>query len=66
MRKRKHSRKYVERIIANESCYTRADVVRVYRQIWRTAHTYNDVIEKLTLCDVDTIRWVLRLGKYAE
>lgn len=62
--KRKHTSRYVENIIANESNYTIDDVVRLYRERQGNANTYYDVIDKLTYCDVDSIRWVLRLGKY--
>ena len=61
----KHTEHYVEKIISYANL-TRNDVVECFRQKGMGNRSYRDAINYLRKCDVDTIRWILRLGKYAE
>lgn len=66
MRKRKHSYGYVTRIIAYESNMTERDVIRIYHERYGVNRTFSEIIEEFRYCNVDTIRWMLSIGKYAK
>lgn len=63
--KYKHTEHYVEKIISYANL-TRIDVMVRFVQKGMGNRSYSDAINYLRKCDVDTIRWILRLGKYAE
>lgn len=65
MRNYKHTEHYVENIISDANL-TRNDVMSHFRQKGMAQRSYRDAINYLRSCDVDTMRWILRLGKYAE
>ena len=61
--KRKHTEHYVEKIISYANL-TRRDVEVAFQQKGLGNRSYREALNYLRNCDIDTIRWILRVEKY--